>query len=74
MKHLYEFGPFRLDADERLLSREGHPIALPPKVYETLFVLVVSGGRVLTKDDLARATRVWFVNGVRGWVEVSFKE
>jgi para-aminobenzoate synthetase/4-amino-4-deoxychorismate lyase len=27
--------------------------------------------RVLTKDDLARATRVWFVNGVRGWVEVS---
>lgn len=28
--------------------------------------------RVLTKDDLARATRVWFVNGVRGWVEVSF--
>lgn len=26
--------------------------------------------RVLTKDDLARASRVWFVNGVRGWVEV----
>jgi para-aminobenzoate synthetase/4-amino-4-deoxychorismate lyase len=30
--------------------------------------------RVLTKDDLARATRVWFVNGVRGWVEVNLKE
>ncbi|MFL6253791.1 MAG: aminodeoxychorismate synthase component I [Pyrinomonadaceae bacterium] len=28
--------------------------------------------RVLTKDDLARASRVWFVNGVRGWVEVCF--
>jgi para-aminobenzoate synthetase/4-amino-4-deoxychorismate lyase len=27
--------------------------------------------RVLTKEDLARAARVWFVNGVRGWVEVS---
>lgn len=27
--------------------------------------------RVLTKDDLKRAARVWFVNGVRGWVEVS---
>jgi len=27
--------------------------------------------RVVTKDDLARATRAWFVNGVRGWVEVS---
>jgi len=32
------------------------------------------GERVLTKDDLARATRVWFVNGVRGWVEVSVKQ
>jgi para-aminobenzoate synthetase/4-amino-4-deoxychorismate lyase len=28
--------------------------------------------RVLSKDDLARASRVWFVNGVRGRVEVSF--
>jgi para-aminobenzoate synthetase/4-amino-4-deoxychorismate lyase len=27
--------------------------------------------RVLTKDDLARASRLWLVNGVRGWVEVS---
>ncbi|HEX6184914.1 MAG TPA: aminodeoxychorismate synthase component I [Pyrinomonadaceae bacterium] len=27
--------------------------------------------RVLTREDLSRATRVWFVNGVRGWVEVS---
>jgi len=30
--------------------------------------------RVLTKDDLARAARLWFVNGVRGWVEVSVKQ
>jgi para-aminobenzoate synthetase/4-amino-4-deoxychorismate lyase len=28
--------------------------------------------RVLSKADIARAARVWFVNGVRGWVEVSF--
>jgi para-aminobenzoate synthetase/4-amino-4-deoxychorismate lyase len=28
--------------------------------------------RVLSKEDLARATRVWFINGVRGWVEVTF--
>ncbi|HEX8352942.1 MAG TPA: aminodeoxychorismate synthase component I [Pyrinomonadaceae bacterium] len=27
--------------------------------------------RVLTRDDLPRAARVWLVNGVRGWVEVS---
>ena len=29
--------------------------------------------RVLTREDLARASRVWFVNGVRGWVEVAFR-
>lgn len=57
MKHFYEFGPFCLDADERLLVREGRHIALPPKVYETLFVLVGSNGRVLTKDELMRA--IW---------------
>ena len=28
--------------------------------------------RVLTEGDLARASRVWLVNGVRGWVEVTF--
>ncbi|MBV9926681.1 MAG: aminodeoxychorismate synthase component I [Acidobacteria bacterium] len=27
--------------------------------------------RVLTKGDFESASRVWFVNGVRGWVEVS---
>ena len=27
--------------------------------------------RTLMKEDLARTARVWFVNGVRGWVEVS---
>jgi para-aminobenzoate synthetase/4-amino-4-deoxychorismate lyase len=27
---------------------------------------------VLTRDDLARASRCWLVNSVRGWVEVSF--
>ena len=30
------------------------------------------GECVLTKGDLARASRAWLVNSVRGWVEVSF--
>jgi para-aminobenzoate synthetase/4-amino-4-deoxychorismate lyase len=30
--------------------------------------------RVLTRDDLARASRAWLVNGVRGWVEVSVNQ
>jgi para-aminobenzoate synthetase/4-amino-4-deoxychorismate lyase len=28
--------------------------------------------RVLTRDDLKRASRCWLVNSVRGWVEVTF--
>lgn len=30
--------------------------------------------RVLTRDDLMRASRCWLVNSVRGWVEVIFAE
>ncbi len=29
--------------------------------------------RVLRKDDLLRASRVWLVNSVHGWVEVSVR-
>ena len=50
----YEFGPFRLDTGERLLQRDGRGIALPPKAYETLLVLVEHGGHTLTKDELMR--------------------
>lgn len=53
----YEFGPFRLDATERLLLREGQPIPMPPRVMDTLLVLVESRGQVLSKDELMR--RVW---------------
>lgn len=53
----YEFGPFRLDATERLLLRDGEPILLPPKAFDTLLVLVANCGRILKKDDLMKA--VW---------------
>lgn len=54
---LYEFGPFRLDAAERTLSREGQEIALAPKLFETLAALVERGGRVVGKDELIK--QVW---------------
>jgi len=34
--HLYEFGPFRLDAAKHLLFRDGEPVPLTPKVFDTL--------------------------------------
>lgn len=51
---VYEFGPFRLDVGERLLSRHGHPVPLAPKLFDTLVVFARSGGRLLSKDELMR--------------------
>jgi DNA-binding winged helix-turn-helix (wHTH) protein/TolB-like protein/Tfp pilus assembly protein PilF len=56
-KHIYSFGPFRLDAAERLLLQAGKPISITPKVFDLLLVLVKHQGRLLEKDELMRA--VW---------------
>jgi len=53
----YEFGPFRLDASERLLVRDGQPVPLTPKVFDILMVLVQYHGRILEKEDVLKA--VW---------------
>lgn len=55
--HLYEFGPFLLDAAERKLSRRGRPVALPDKAFDVLLALVGRGGRLVEKDELLR--EVW---------------
>ena len=54
---LYEFGPFRLDAGQRLLLRDDCPIPLQPKAFETLLVLVRNSEKVVLKDELLNA--VW---------------
>ena len=54
-KHLYEFGPFRIDPEERLLFRGDEPIPLPPKAFETLLILVDRSERVVMKDDLMKS-------------------
>ncbi len=57
IKHLYEFGPFRLDAGERLLLREGESVPLTPKAFDLLLALVEHHGRLLEKDELLKL--VW---------------
>jgi Tol biopolymer transport system component/DNA-binding winged helix-turn-helix (wHTH) protein len=57
VRHIYEFGPFRLDATERLLLRGDKHIPLTPKAFETLLVLVEHGGHVIDKNELMR--KVW---------------
>ncbi|MGZ8868498.1 MAG: alpha/beta fold hydrolase, partial [Thermoanaerobaculia bacterium] len=55
--NVYQFGPFRLDTAQGLLSTQEGEIALAPKAFDTLRVLVESSGTVLTKRELL--DRVW---------------
>jgi DNA-binding winged helix-turn-helix (wHTH) protein/TolB-like protein len=57
MKSAYEFGPFLLDPLAHQLLRNGEPILLPPKAFDTLLVLVRHQGTLLAKEDLLNA--VW---------------
>jgi DNA-binding winged helix-turn-helix (wHTH) protein len=54
---VYEFGPFRLDTADCRLLRRGQPIALRPKLYELLKVLVEHRGQMVGKDELINT--VW---------------
>src|SRR5262245_10042537 len=57
LRHFYDFGPFRVDAAERLLWRDGKALPLKPKTFDLLFVLVRRPGRVIEKDELMQ--QIW---------------
>jgi pimeloyl-ACP methyl ester carboxylesterase/DNA-binding winged helix-turn-helix (wHTH) protein/class 3 adenylate cyclase len=54
---IYNFGGFRLDAAERILFDGARTIALSPKVFDTLLLLVENGGRVLSKERMLK--EIW---------------
>ena len=54
---VYEFGDFHLDAAKRLLWREGVPVPLTPRVFETLLYMLEHHDTVLDKERLMEA--VW---------------
>ena len=56
-KFVYEFGPFCLDTEERVLLHDGKPVPLKPKVYETLLALVRNSKHVIEKEKLMQ--EVW---------------
>ena len=62
---IYQFQDFELDPAERRLTGGGRPIALTPKVFDTLVLLVQRAGHLVTKDELMKA--LW----PRGYVEES---
>jgi len=50
-----QFGPFRLDPTKRLLLRNGEPIALTPKAFDALVLLVQRRDQVVSKQELLAA-------------------
>ena len=56
-KHFYRFGPFSIDPVKRRLLREGEPLPLTPKAFDTLVALIEESGKTIEKDDLMR--KVW---------------
>jgi DNA-binding winged helix-turn-helix (wHTH) protein len=49
---MLEFGSFRLDPDRRELLRDGRPLAIQAKLFDTLVVLAENRNRVLDKQEL----------------------
>jgi DNA-binding response OmpR family regulator len=56
--HVYEFGPFCLEAAERRLLRNGEMIPLTAKVFDLLLLLVQNSGHLIEKEEIMR--EVWF--------------
>src|SRR5579885_302237 len=57
VSNFYEFGPYSLDARERVLLRDGEIVRLTPKEFETLLALLRGGGRVIRKEELLK--EIW---------------
>jgi Tol biopolymer transport system component/DNA-binding winged helix-turn-helix (wHTH) protein len=55
--HILRFKDFTINTDEKVLLREGIPVALAPKVFETLLVLIENPGRIVLKEELMK--RLW---------------
>lgn len=53
----YEFGPFRLEAAERRLLREGQVVWLTAKVFDLLLLLVQNSGHLVEKSKIMK--EVW---------------
>ncbi len=57
VKHFYEFGEFRLDAETPCLWRGGKPVQIFPKALEILVLLVGSRGAIVSREELLES--VW---------------
>jgi DNA-binding winged helix-turn-helix (wHTH) protein/tetratricopeptide (TPR) repeat protein len=54
---LYSFGPFFLDSAERIFSKDGVPLQISPRAFDTLLLLVDRAPHLISKSALMNA--VW---------------
>ncbi|MBA3515686.1 MAG: winged helix-turn-helix domain-containing protein [Pyrinomonadaceae bacterium] len=70
--NIFVFDQYMLAPDERLLLRDGQPVAVTPKTFDLLVVLVRNSGHLVGKDELLQ--QVWpdsFVEEVSLSVNIS---
>lgn len=53
----YEFGPYQLSVNTRLLKRSGETISLTPKAADILGLLIMKAGQLVEKDELLK--EIW---------------
>jgi two-component system, OmpR family, alkaline phosphatase synthesis response regulator PhoP len=51
-RNIYQFGDFTLDTLSQTLTRDGQNVALSPKEFKVLHLLVKKQGSVLTRDEI----------------------
>lgn len=54
---VYRFGRFRVDTREQRVTRDDVPLAVTPKVFETLVMFLRHAGRLLPKEELLQG--IW---------------
>ena len=54
---LYAFGEFSMDPQNRVLRLREDPVALTPKAFEVLLLLIQRNGQLVSKSELMQA--VW---------------
>ncbi len=56
-QEVFVFGPFRLDAVQRRMERDGSPVQLSARAFDILLTLIRQAGDVVSKSDLM--ARAW---------------
>jgi DNA-binding winged helix-turn-helix (wHTH) protein/TolB-like protein/Tfp pilus assembly protein PilF len=57
IKRVYEFGQFRLDAQEGVLLKDDRSVPLTPKAFDLLVLLVENRGHLVLKEEIM--SRLW---------------